>query len=88
MITVLSNTSSLVHSSPLGGGGQTAPTVEGESTEASLGNQGATEQSMVDLSDVNKVGLNDNDVLVFDASTGKFKPIDIDVINDNDGGVF
>ena len=43
---------------------------------------------LVDLSDVNKVGLNDNDVLVFDATTGKFKPIDIDVINDNDGGVF
>jgi len=43
---------------------------------------------LVDLSDVNKVGLNDNDVLVFDAATGEFKPIDIEVINDNDGGVF
>ena len=43
---------------------------------------------MVDLSDVNKTGLNDNDVLVYIAATQKFVPIDIDVINDNDGGVF
>jgi hypothetical protein len=43
---------------------------------------------LVDLSDVNKIGLNDNDVLVFDSESGKFKPIDIEVINDNDGGVF
>ncbi len=43
---------------------------------------------MVDLSDVNKTGLNDNDVLVYNASTGKFIPIDVEVINDNDGGVF
>ena len=43
---------------------------------------------MVDLSDVNKIGLNDNDVLVYSASTGKFIPLDIEVINDNDGGVF
>jgi hypothetical protein len=43
---------------------------------------------LVDLSDVNKTGLNDNDVLVYNAATGKFVPIDIEVINDNDGGVF
>ena len=43
---------------------------------------------LVDLTDVNKTGLNDNDVLVFDAATGKFVPIDKEVINDNDGGVF
>ena len=43
---------------------------------------------LVDLSDVNKAGLNDNDVLVYDSTTQKFVPIDIDVINDNDGGVF
>lgn len=43
---------------------------------------------LVDLSDVNKIGLNDNDVLVYDASTKTFKPIDIEVINDNDGGTF
>jgi hypothetical protein len=43
---------------------------------------------LVDLSDVNKIGLNDNDVLVYDADSGQFKPIDIEVINDNDGGVF
>jgi hypothetical protein len=43
---------------------------------------------LVDLSDVNKIGLNDNDVLVYDSTTEKFVPMDIDVINDNDGGVF
>jgi hypothetical protein len=43
---------------------------------------------LVDLSDVNKIGLNDNDVLVYDSTTEKFVPIDIDIINDNDGGVF
>lgn len=43
---------------------------------------------LVDLSDVNKAGLNDNDVLVYNQSTGMFVPIDIEVINDNDGGVF
>ena len=43
---------------------------------------------LVDLSDVNKIGLNDNDVLVYDAESKKFNPIDIEVINDNDGGVF
>ena len=43
---------------------------------------------LVDLADVNKAGLNDNDVLVFNASTGKFIPIDVEVINDNDGGTF
>ena len=43
---------------------------------------------IADLSDVNKTGLNDNDVLVYSAATGKFVPLDIDVINDNDGGVF
>ena len=43
---------------------------------------------LVDLSDVNKVGLNDNDVLVYNESTKTFVPIDVDVINDNDGGVF
>ena len=43
---------------------------------------------LVDLTDVDKSELNDNDVLVFDASTGTFKPIDIDVVNNNDGGTF
>jgi len=43
---------------------------------------------LVDLSDVNKMGLNDNDVLVYDAASQTFKPVDIEVINDNDGGVF
>ena len=43
---------------------------------------------MVDLSDVNKTGLNDNDVLAYNAATGKFVPIVVEVINDNDGGVF
>jgi len=43
---------------------------------------------LVDLSDVSKIGLNDNDVLVYDEESGKFKPIDIEIINDNDGGTF
>lgn len=43
---------------------------------------------LVDLSDVNKAGLNHNDVLVYDSTTKTFVPIDIEVINDNDGGVF
>lgn len=88
MITVLTNTSSLVHSNPIGGGGQTSPTVEGESTSASLGETGLSSTAMVDLTDVSTAGLNDNDVLVFDALSGTFKPVDITVINDNDGGVF
>ena len=32
--------------------------------------------------------IENNYVLVYDASTGKFIPIDKSVINDNDGGVF
>jgi len=52
------------------------------------GGSGGEVPPLVDLSDVNKTGLNDNDVLVYNASTGKFVPIDIDVINDNDGGTF
>lgn len=50
--------------------------------------QEAQTPPLVDLSDVNKTGLNDNDVLVYNQTTGKFVPIDIEVINDNDGGVF
>ena len=43
---------------------------------------------LVDLQDVNKAGLNDNDIMVYDAFSGKFVPIDKDIINNNDGGVF
>lgn len=58
-------------------------------SNANTGGTGTGEvPPMVDLSDVNKTGLNDNDVLVYNQSTGKFVPIDIEVINDNDGGVF
>ena len=49
---------------------------------------GGSADFLVNLQDVNKSGLNDNDVLVYDAGTGKFVPIDKTVINDNDGGVF
>lgn len=52
------------------------------------GGGGTSSDFLVDLQDVNKTGLNNNDVLVYDASTGKFIPIDKSVINDNDGGVF
>ena len=52
------------------------------------GGGGSSADFLVDLNDVNKTGLNDNDVLVYDAGTGKFIPIDKTIINDNDGGVF
>jgi hypothetical protein len=52
------------------------------------GGGGGSADFLVDLKDVNKAGLNDNDVLVYDAATGKFAPIDASIINDNDGGVF
>lgn len=52
------------------------------------GGGGTSSDFLVDLQDVNKTGLNDNDVLVYDAATGKFAPIDASIINDNDGGVF
>lgn len=44
--------------------------------------------NLVNLEDVNPTGLNNNDIMVYDATTGKFIPVDKDVINDNDGGVF
>ena len=56
-------------------------------SSASTGGGGSND-FLVDLKDVSKTGLNDNDVLVYDAGTGKFIPIDKTVINDNDGGVF
>lgn len=47
-----------------------------------------TTTKLVDLHDVNKAGLNDNDIMVYDSFTGKFVPVDKDIINNNDGGVF
>mgnify|MGYP001586103314 FL=1 len=47
-----------------------------------------TTTKLVDLHDVNKAGLNDNDIMVYDSFSGKFVPIDKDIINNNDGGVF
>tara|TARA_Y100000034_G_scaffold42611_1_gene52171 strand:+ start:324 stop:536 length:213 start_codon:yes stop_codon:yes gene_type:complete len=44
--------------------------------------------NLANLEDVNSTGLNDNDIMVYDATTGKFIPVDKDVINDNDGGTF
>lgn len=87
MITVLTNTSQMAHSNPSTGGSQTAPSTEEESTIAET-TAGSSDVQVVDLADVDKTGLNNNDVLVFNSSTGKFTPIDIEVINDNDGGVF
>ena len=86
MITVLTNTSQTAHSNPSVGGASTAPTVEDESTVSTTVGQGDT--GMLDLADVDVTGLTGNDVLVFDSTTGKFKPIDIEEINDNDGGTF
>ncbi len=88
MITVLTNTSQTAHSNPSVGGASTAPTVEDESTVSTGMTGGQSDTGMLDLSDVDTTGLNGNDVLVFDSATGKFKPIDIDEINDNDGGTF
>ena len=59
-----------------------------QSVATAAGVESTEHPPMVDLSDVNKTGLNDNDVLVYNAATGKFVPIDVEVINDNDGGVF
>lgn len=87
MITVLSNTGSPAFSNPTAGGGATAPVTEDEETQTgALGF--LSSNNLVDLSDVNKSGLNDNDVLVYDALSGNFKPLDITVINDNDGGTW
>ena len=55
---------------------------------AATGTSTSDVSAMIDLTDVNKVGLNDNDVLVYNEASKTFVPIDIDVINDNDGGVF
>ncbi len=44
--------------------------------------------TLADLADVNKAGLNDNDIMVYDSFSGKFVPVDKDIINNNDGGVF
>jgi len=44
--------------------------------------------NLANLEDVNSAGLNDNDIMVYDSATGKFIPVDKDVINDNDGGTF
>jgi len=57
-------------------------------SSSSASGGGGSNDFLVDLQDVSKTGLNDNDVLVYDAGTGKFIPIDKTVINDNDGGVF
>lgn len=57
-------------------------------SSASAGGGGTSSDFLVDLRDVNKTGLNDDDILVYDAGSGKFVPIDKTVINDNDGGVF
>jgi hypothetical protein len=57
-------------------------------SSAGLSSGSSSNDFLVDLKDVNKIGLNDNDVLVYDSATGKFVPIDKTIINDNDGGVF
>tara|TARA_B110000014_G_scaffold83122_1_gene56919 strand:+ start:62 stop:322 length:261 start_codon:yes stop_codon:yes gene_type:complete len=86
MIQVLNNTSGATFSSPVGGGVQMQPESEETSTEIELTSN--TGINMTALGDVDETGLNNNDVLVFDQLTGKFKPVDIDVINNNDGGTW
>ena len=78
-IRVISNTGNPIFT--------TSPLLTTSAAPASSGGGGSAD-FLVDLKDVNKQGLNDNDVLVYDAATGKFAPIDASIINDNDGGVF
>jgi len=79
-IRVISNTGNPIFT--------TSPLLTTSAAPASSGGGGGSADFLVDLKDVNKAGLNDNDVLVYDAATGKFAPIDASIINDNDGGVF
>ena len=88
MITIVSNTSGITFSSPQEGGVQLDPELDESFSTLSATEPSVSDLNMVDLADVNPDSLNHNDVLVFDAVNGKFKPIDIDVINNNDGGTF
>lgn len=88
MITIISNTSGITFSSPQEGGVQLSPELDETTSTLTAAETPISDINMVDLADVNPTSLNHNDVLVFDAVNGKFKPIDIDVINNNDGGTF
>lgn len=88
MITIVSNTGAISFSSPQEGGVQTSPEFEETTNTLSSITASGSSINMVDLADVNPDDLNHNDVLVFDAISGHFKPIDIDVINNNDGGTW
>jgi len=87
MIVVKNNTSSSVtFSSPTEGGIQMTPTPPATETAVSLSVDPDT--YMTKLGDVEPEGLDHNDVLVYDQVTGKFKPVDAEVINNNDGGTW
>ena len=87
MITVLSNTSTtLEYSSPRSGGVQVTPIAPATATAVEL--TADPDTYMVKLGDVDPTGLNDNDIMVYDQSTGLFRPVDAEVINDNDGGTW
>jgi len=88
MIKVMSNTSTnpVVFSSPTQGGLQ-VPAIPPATTTA-VQMTVDPQEWMTQLGDVDATGLNDNDVLVYDQLTGKFKPVDAEVINNNDGGTW
>jgi len=86
MIKVISNSTDDVYSSPTDGGVQVDPVVPLPQTAVQLTIDPDT--YMTKLGDVDPTGLNNNDVLVYDQLTGKFKPVDAEVINNNDGGTW
>lgn len=55
---------------------------------AGLAKEDTTNITLKELADVNKEGLNNNDIMVYDSFSGKFVPVDKSIINDNDGGSF
>ena len=86
-IQILSSTAETVFSSPVGGGVQSMPQQEQTTTQLEMATS-TSANYMTALSDVDPSGLNNNDVLVYDQLTGKFKPVDVEVVNNNDGGVW
>lgn len=87
MITVISNSATKVeYSSPKEGGVQVTPVAPATATAVQL--TADPETYMTKLGDVDSTGLNDNDIMVYDQVTGMFKPVDAEIINNNDGGTW
>ena len=87
MITVLSDSSTTIaYSSPQEGGVQVNPVAPATATAVQL--SVASDEYLTKLGDVDSTGLNDNDVMVYNQLTGKFLPVDAEIINYNDGGTW